>query len=110
MELKPGEKCPLLKKDCIKLDCAWFTSVHGVNPETNEPVEHWKCAMTWLPGLLIENTFHQRHTGASVESFRNEMVKANETAAETFRSVLQIATDQKKNKTIMLKDVTNDDV
>lgn len=109
MELKPGEKCPLLKKDCIKLDCAWFTSIHGVNPETNETVEHWKCAMVWLPGLLIENSFQQRTTGASVESFRNEMVKANEAAAETFKAVLKISSENKKNKTLMLKDITHDD-
>ena len=28
--------------------------------------------------LLIENSGQQRSTGAAVESFRNEMVKANE--------------------------------
>jgi hypothetical protein len=28
--------------------------------------------------LLIENSQQQRSTGAAVESFRNEMVKANE--------------------------------
>jgi hypothetical protein len=28
--------------------------------------------------LLIENSGQQRQTGAAVESFRNEMVKANE--------------------------------
>jgi hypothetical protein len=28
--------------------------------------------------LLIENSQQQRQTGAAVESFRNEMVKANE--------------------------------
>lgn len=34
--------------------------------------------MAWLPVLMIENSQQQRHTGAAVESFRNEMVKANE--------------------------------
>jgi len=29
--------------------------------------------------LLIENSQQQRQTGAAVESFRNEMVRANET-------------------------------
>jgi hypothetical protein len=28
--------------------------------------------------LLVENSGQQRQTGAAVESFRNEMVKANE--------------------------------
>jgi hypothetical protein len=32
--------------------------------------------------LLIENSQQQRHTGAAVESFRNEMVKANESSQQ----------------------------
>jgi hypothetical protein len=38
--------------------------------------------MAWLPMLLIENSQQQRQTGAAVESFRNEMVKANETGQQ----------------------------
>jgi hypothetical protein len=34
--------------------------------------------MAWMPILAIENSQQQRQTGAAVESFRNEMVKANE--------------------------------
>jgi hypothetical protein len=34
--------------------------------------------MAWMPMLMIENSQQQRHTGAAVESFRNEMVRANE--------------------------------
>jgi hypothetical protein len=32
--------------------------------------------------LLIENSQQQRQTGAAVESFRNEMVKANESTTK----------------------------
>ena len=42
-------------------------------------VDSYECAISWLPMLLIENSGQQRQTGAAVESFRNEMVKANET-------------------------------
>jgi hypothetical protein len=31
-----------------------------------------------MPVMMIENSQMQRQTGAAVESFRNEMVKANE--------------------------------
>ena len=41
-------------------------------------VDSYECAISWLPMLLIENSGQQRQTGAAVESFRNEMVKANE--------------------------------
>jgi hypothetical protein len=78
MEIKPGNYCPLLKKDCVGLQCAWFTQVRGHNPNTGKEVDEWSCAIVWLPVLLIENSQQQRSTGAAVESFRNEMVKANE--------------------------------
>jgi hypothetical protein len=41
-------------------------------------VDSYECAIAWMPVLLIENSGQQRQTGAAVESFRNEMVKANE--------------------------------
>lgn len=78
MQLKPGDFCPLLKKDCVGIKCSWFTQVRGTNPNTGKEVDEWNCAITWLPVLLIENSQQQRQTGAAIESFRNEMVKANE--------------------------------
>lgn len=77
MELKKGEYCPLIKKDCIQLKCSWFTHVRGTDPNTGKDVDHYDCAMTWLPMLLVENSKEQRQTGAAVESFRNEMVRSN---------------------------------
>ncbi len=78
MQLKPGNFCPLIKDECKGLQCNWFTQVRGTNPNTGKEVDEWGCAVTWLPVLLIENSQQQRHTGAAVESFRNEMVRANE--------------------------------
>jgi hypothetical protein len=78
MELKPGTYCPLIKKDCVQMQCTWFTQVRGHNPNTGKEVDEWACAVTWIPVLLIENSQQQRQTGSAVESFRNEMVKANE--------------------------------
>jgi hypothetical protein len=78
MELKPGNHCPLIKKDCIGIKCSWFTQVRGTNPNTGKDVDEWGCAMTWLPVLLIENAQQSRQAGAAVESFRNEMVSTNQ--------------------------------
>ena len=75
MEIKAGCFCPLLQKDCIGLQCAWITQVRGNNPQTGEEVDHWECAVKWIPMLLVENSQMQRQTGAAVESFRNETVK-----------------------------------
>ena len=77
MKLEQGKYCPLIKKDCIGLQCSWFTEIRGMNPNTGEPVDEWGCAITWMPMLLIENSQQQRSTGAAVESFRNEVVKGN---------------------------------
>jgi hypothetical protein len=76
MELKQGNFCPLLKKDCITLQCNWFTQIRGTNPNTGKDVDEWSCAISWLPILLIENSNQQRQTGAAIESFRNEMIKS----------------------------------
>ena len=78
MKLEQGKYCPLIKKDCVGLQCSWFTQIRGVNPNTGEPVDEWGCAITWLPTLMIENSQQQRSTGSAVESFRNEVVKSNQ--------------------------------
>jgi hypothetical protein len=41
--------------------------------------------------LLIENSGQQRSTGAAVESFRNEMVKANENSQQLLLKTAKIA-------------------
>ena len=89
MKLEPGKYCPLIKKDCIGLQCSWFMLVRGKHPQTGEDVDEWNCAVTWLPVLLIENSQQQRQTGAAVESFRNEVVKAAENSQQLLAIDLQ---------------------
>ena len=69
MELKNGNYCPLIKKECIGLQCAWFTLVRGTNPNTGKEVDEWACAVAWLPVLLIENSQQQRGTGEGTKGF-----------------------------------------
>ena len=85
--LKNGTFCPLIKKDCIGLTCAWYTRVQGYDINSGSQVDNYECAISWLPMLLIENSGQQRSTGAAVESFRNEMVKANEVNTQLFLAV-----------------------
>lgn len=82
MQIKPGNYCPMVKKDCLGVQCSWFTQVRGHNPNTGAEVDEWGCAIAWLPVLMIENSQQQRQTGAAVESFRNEMVRANEASQQ----------------------------
>lgn len=84
MKLEPGKFCPLIKKDCVGLQCNWFMLVRGKNPQTGDDIDEWGCAMTWMPVLLIENSQQQRQTGAAVESFRNEVAKSSEMNQQLF--------------------------
>ena len=56
MKLEQGKFCPLIGKDCIGLQCSWFTQIRGNHPQTGELVDEWGCAVTWMPTLLIENS------------------------------------------------------
>lgn len=97
MKLEPKANCPLDGfKPCRQLDCAWFMKVRGNNPNTGEEIDDYGCSMAWLPVLMIENSQQQRHTGAAVESFRNEMVKANDMGQQVLMATLQQARPELK--------------
>lgn len=74
-----GSKCEEVKDNKV-YRCVWHIKMVGTNPTTGETMDEYGCAMSWLPILLVENSQQQKQTSAAVESFRNEMVKANETS------------------------------
>ena len=91
MKIESKNQCPLNNfEPCKQLDCAWFLKIAGKNPNTGQDIEDWGCSISWLPLLLIENTQIQRGAGAAIESFRNEMVKANESSQQVLLSTLQV--------------------
>ena len=102
-QIKPGNFCPLIQSDCKGLECSWYTQIRGANPNTGEPVDEWACAINWLPMLMIENSQQQRSTGAAVESFRNEMVKANENNINVLSAAAQMLQSVKESKILTAK-------
>jgi hypothetical protein len=98
--LKNGTFCPLIKKDCVGLVCAWYTRVQGMDMNTGSQVDNYECAISWLPMLLIENSGQQRSTGAAVESFRNEMVKSNEQSQQLLLATAGIMQNEDQPKLI----------
>ncbi len=89
--------CPLNGfEPCKKLQCGWFIELRGTHPQTGEEMSEWGCSMALLPVLLIENGRQTSHAGAAVESFRNEMVKANYNSLE----MMAAATEGRKPKMI----------
>jgi hypothetical protein len=55
--------------------CPLYIKLQGKNPQDGAPIDHWGCAISWIPILLVENTQQARQGGAAVESMRNEIVK-----------------------------------
>lgn len=95
--------CPMMGGECIEdgsikdgelVSCRFWIHVHGRDPQTGAEVKNGDCAIAWMPVLLIENSKVNRETGAAVESFRNEMVKANETNTQV---LLAAAMQQTQN-------------
>lgn len=74
MKLEPGKFCPLIKADCIGLQCSWFTQVRGTEPQSGREIDEWACAIVWMPMLSINTAQEVRQVAAATESFRNEMV------------------------------------
>lgn len=90
MKIESKDGCPLNSfNPCKQFECSWFIQVRGTNPNTGKEVDEWACAIAWFPVLLIENSQQQRQTGAAVESFRNEMVKANEVGQQVLLASIQ---------------------
>lgn len=75
-----GEICPFHQKDVSRVchKCPLYVLVRGQDKNTGREVDEWGCSFAWTPVLLIENASQSRQTGAAVESFRNEMVRAND--------------------------------
>jgi len=91
MKIEPKSNCPLNSfKPCKQLECAWFIELHGTHPNTGEPVKDWGCAMAMMPMMLLENARQQHSTASAVESFRNEMVKSNETSQKVLLAAANI--------------------
>ena len=89
------DDCPLLKAPCAKDLCPWYIHIAGKNPQTGAPVDDAKCAIAWMPIVMLEVAQKEYQTGAAVESLRNEAVKAAReiTSAALAKATAQILTN-----------------
>jgi len=71
------------EKKCrdLFMNCPAWINVQGTNPQTGEIINKFGCSDSFLHLLLIENSQMQKQTGASIESFRNAVIQANNTKA-----------------------------
>ncbi len=77
-----GAKCEEVKTDKegeqVLYRCPWYAHIRGKDPQGEDTLDHWECAVAWLPTLLIENAQMTRQTGAAIEDFRNVMSRDNQ--------------------------------
>lgn len=88
--MKKEPICPLLKKPCIEDGCRFWTHVLGTHPQTGNPVDHFDCAIPWIPILLVETAKEVRQGAAATESFRNEAVKRQDQLNNMLASAAEI--------------------
>ena len=88
--------CPLIKKPCKGSECMWSVQMRGTDPTTGGEIDEEACAVAWLPMLLTENVKASHETAAATESFRNEMVSANQVSAGILTSGLLARIGDKK--------------
>ncbi len=90
--------CPLMGgEECVQdgairnnelVACRFWIRVVGEDPQTKKMHDHYDCSFAWMPVLMIENSKVNRETGASIDSFRNEMVEANARGATQLLKLL----------------------
>lgn len=74
-----GSECERIVGGTLEV-CAWYTTIKGKNPQTDEDIDEKKCAIAWLPILSVENTGTGRHIAASIQSLRNETITRQDAA------------------------------
>lgn len=95
VKLLPDDKidCHRLPRRCragvVDGYCQLWTNIRGKDPQTGVEVDRWGCADAFVPMLLIENAQQSRQTGAAVESFRNEVVKAEQDRQQVIAAVTE---------------------
>ena len=71
-----GSKCEEIRDNRVHR-CAWYTCIKGKDPQSEETLDEWRCAIAWMPILQVETAQTNRGQTQALESFRNEMVDQN---------------------------------
>ena len=79
----PDYDCPetQFKHKCSKhrANCPNYVMVEGKPPQGEDTIKMFDCALRWAPTLAIELSQRMNQMGADLETFRNELVKAQDT-------------------------------
>lgn len=93
-----GCKCEEIKGNAI-FRCHWYIALSGKEPQSeNVYKDEWRCALAWMPIMLVENAQTNRGQTAALESFRNESVKNQMVFNKIFNSSMNQAIELKKQQ------------
>lgn len=67
-----GSKCEEIRDGKLSR-CAWYTQLAGKNPQSEEIINEWRCAMAWMPLMMVETSQTNRGQTQALESFRNSI-------------------------------------
>lgn len=87
-----GSKCEEIKDNQMHR-CAWYTNIVGKDPQSEEMIDKWECAIAFMPMLQIEMSQTNRGQTAALESLRNETV----TGQAQFNKIMSQATNRLEN-------------
>lgn len=99
--------CPLGSK-CKEIDdgkihqCRWYVKMRGIDA-SGEEHDNYDCAISWFPVLQTEQSQSIREMTASVQSFRNENIKRQNTALSAMRIIDGVIGEKDGSKNISLK-------
>jgi hypothetical protein len=92
-DFKPNEKG-------IKKQCRWWTHIAGKDPQTEKQLDHYDCAMAWVPVVVLESSQMTRHMTATTQEFRNEthegLAKFNQGLNKAAIALQQMADQQRE--------------
>ena len=71
-----GSTCEEIKDNKMHR-CAWYTQIQGKNPQSEEVIDEWRCAIAFMPMLQVEMSQTNRGQTNAIASFRDEMIKGN---------------------------------
>ena len=69
-----GSQCESVVSGVVER-CAWYVEMAGTNPQTGEIMPNQsRCAMNWIPLILVEGNGRNVGVQAAVESLRNTVL------------------------------------
>lgn len=74
--------------------CAWYVEVLGKHPQSEEQLSEFRCSLTWMPILLLENARTNRGQTDAICSLRNEQVSGQ----KEFVNMLAVVAQKRLNQ------------